>query len=108
MKLMTKELEAKFPRLYANENKKPEEVKIVAKFFFPGGPATWYATEYDPETRNFFGFADLGDPDCAELGYFSLDELESFRSKQFRIGIERDRYFGEEHTLKEILDGARP
>lgn len=103
MKLMTKDLIKRFPRLRQTSNIPPEKVQIVAKFFYPRGAATWYATEYDPEERLFFGFVNLGDPHCAELGYFSLDELEQFRDR-YGIGIERDLYF-RKHFLSEVLGG---
>jgi len=38
----------------------------------------------------------------AELGTFSLDELQDFRGK-FGLGIERDLHF-KEKTLKEVMD----
>ena len=51
----------------------------------------------------FFGYVNLIGKDCAELGYFSLDELESFKGR-FGLGIERDLHFGMEHTLQEVMD----
>ena len=99
MKLMTKELEQSFPSIYSNEEKDPKDVLIIAKFFCPWGHWTWYATEYDPETGRFFGFV-RGDFD--ELGYFSLQELESVRGP-FGLGIERDLFFGV-HTLAEAME----
>lgn len=95
MKLLTKELEARFPALYATEEKDAEEVKIIAKFFDPCSQWTWYATEYDPEDRLFFGLVRGHE---VELGYFSLDELESVKGR-----IERDLHFGD-HTLAEALE----
>lgn len=98
MKLLTKELREKFPKLYANENKKAEDVKVIAKFFNPLGNGRWFATEFDGEDL-FFGYADLGFP---ELGYFSLSELESV-DVGLGLGIERDLHFGE-HTLAEVME----
>ncbi len=73
MKLLTKEIISKLPKLYANENKKPEDISIIVKFFCPWNQWTWYATEYDGENE-FFGYVrGLFD----ELGYFTLSELES-------------------------------
>lgn len=45
MKLLTKELRAKFPPLYTNENKDPKDVPVVAKFFTPWSNWSWFATE---------------------------------------------------------------
>jgi hypothetical protein len=36
-----------------------------------------------------------------EWGYFSLDELESYKG-QFGLGIERDLYFGEKRASQVI------
>lgn len=101
MNLLTKELEAQFPRLYETEGKDPQEIKIIAKFFDPCSQWTWYAIEYDPVERIFFGFV-RGHGD--EIGYFSLDELQGIKGR-LGVGIERDLYFGE-HTLAEAL--AKP
>ncbi len=103
MKLLTEDLARMFPALYSTDHLPPEKVRIIAKFFYPCGAATWYATEFDPHERLFFGYANLGDPQCAELGYFSLDELESFKDST-GVEIERDLYFGE-HFLSEVLGG---
>lgn len=97
MKLLTKEILSKLPPLYYNEKKKPEEVKIIVKFFHCMSNWTWYATEYDPVEKLFFGFV-RGDEN--DMGYFSLEELESVNIRG--IGIERDMYFGE-HTLAEAM-----
>lgn len=82
--------------------KHAEDIQVIAKFFNPTGVGNWFATEYDPVDRIFFGYANLGDPVMAELGTFSLDELESFKGK-FGLGIERDLHF-KARTLKEVID----
>jgi hypothetical protein len=102
MDLVTDELKQEFPRLYETEDKTPEEVQVIAKFFNPVGAGTWFAVEFDPEERIFFGYVNLGDDDCAELGYFSLDELEAIKLPG-GLTIERDRYFGN-HTLAEVME----
>jgi len=100
MKLLTPELAEKLPELCANDGRDPSEVKIVAKFFNPCGRGTWYATEYSPEDRVFFGYCHITD---GELGYFSLDELESVKLP-FGLTIERDVLWDENTTLKEVMD----
>ena len=100
MKLMTKELEKLFPPLYSTEEKDPKDIKIIAKFFTPWSNWTWYATEYDPQKRIFFGYVRGFEN---ELGYFSLDELESVKGP-FGLKIERDLYFGFNHTLAEAME----
>lgn len=101
MKLMTAELEKQFPLLRVTDGFPPEDVKVIAKFFDPCGSWTWYATEYDPKERLFFGLV------CgheSELGYFSLDELEAYKGP-LNLGIERDLYFGEK-TLAQVMSKA--
>jgi len=101
MKLLTKEIKNRMPKLYANEDKKPEDIEVIAKFFNPCGSWAWYATEgqQEEEDYTFFGYVRGNDN---ELGYFSLNELSSVKL-QFGLGIERDLHFGK-HTLKEVMD----
>jgi len=98
MKLMTKEIERRMPAMGETEGKGDEAI-VQVKFFFPAGAATWYALEYDPEARIFFGLADLYG-DGGELGDFSLDELESVVGPM-GLKIERDLYFTPK-PLKEV------
>ena len=98
MKLMTAELEKKFPLLYSTENKPQNEVYVIARFFDPCGSWTWFATEYDPIDKMFFGLVHGHE---AEMGYFSLEQLEAYEGP-FGLGIERDLHFGK-HTLAEVL-----
>ena len=88
MKLLTKELQKKLPPLYSQDGKGDDAI-AYAKFFDPCSSWTWYVTEYDPNTREFFG---LVDGEYKELGYFSLDQLESF-TNVLGLGIERDIHF---------------
>lgn len=106
MKLLTKQILANFKKQGHTDFKSSNEVKIIAKFFNPVGAGNWYAVEYDEKERVFFGFVSLFNDENDELGYFSLDELESYRGP-LGSGIERDMHFGD-HTLQEVLDGARP
>ena len=55
MTLLSKELAEQLPRLYANEELGLAAQTLV-KFFTPDSNWTWYATEYDPENRIFFGY----------------------------------------------------
>jgi hypothetical protein len=97
MKLLTKALIQNFPRLGETQNDKPEDIKIIAKFFTPWAGWTWYATEYDGVDR-FFGYVKGLE---SEFGYFSLSELESIKGPA-GLKVERDRFFGNK-TLKEIM-----
>ena len=88
MKLLTKEIEKKFAKVGRQEN--VSDPLVVAKFFDPQGSWIWYATEYDPQSKVFFGWVHGHDK---EWGIFSLRELESYVGP-FMLGIERDIYFG--------------
>lgn len=77
------------PRIYETESIALDE-KIIHMHFFIGA-CDWYAAEYDGEDK-FFGYVILnGDLDCAEWGYFSLEELKSINVKGFEI--DRDLYW---------------
>lgn len=106
MKLVTKELEKAFAAQGDTSEMDPKDTKIIAKFFNPVGREKWYATEYDPEDAIFFGFVSLFGDHNDELGTFSLSELEELRLPM-GMKIERDLYFGD-HTLAEVMEGARP
>ena len=85
MKLLTKELQKKLP----GYNEVRGEPVAVAKFFTPWSNWTWYAAEYDPATRTFWGLVDGFEKD---YGSFSLAELESLRGP-YGLRVERDRLF---------------
>jgi hypothetical protein len=87
MKLMTKELEKKLPGLYATEKEK--DPTALVKYFSPDSNWTWYGTEYDPGSKVFFGLV-IGFE--AELGYFSLMELESVTGR-LGLPVERDLHW---------------
>ena len=92
MRLMTEALEKRFAEVGSQENVK--NPIVVAKFFNPVGAGTWYATEYDPTTKTFFGYVSIFGGWNDEWGYFSLDELESYKGP-FGIGLERDLHWDE-------------
>jgi hypothetical protein len=98
MKLMTKEIESIMPALYSQDEKGNDAIAHV-KFFTPDSNWTWYATEYDPIERMFFGLVKGFE---TELGYFSLDDLENSRG-QLGLPVERDLYFTPK-PLKEIIE----
>ena len=114
MKLLTKKIEKALPALGSTFQMTVGELATarklgldsvtscwdavaVVKFFTPWSSWTWYATEYDPAERLFFGMVDGPD---RELGYFSLDELEEVTGP-WGLKIERDLYW-EPATLAEI------
>ncbi|OFX27004.1 MAG: hypothetical protein A2033_16040 [Bacteroidetes bacterium GWA2_31_9] len=89
MKLITKELENTFKKTGRQEN--VPDPFVIAKFFNPCGSQTWYATEYDPESKTCFGYVTGMGYD--EWGYFSIAELENIKVPPFNLAIERDIYF---------------
>lgn len=109
MQLVTEEIRKQLPPLYATDGVELEEKTAVVKFFDPTGRGTWYGFEYDPTERRFFGWcvSPLG-PDCDEMGYFTLDELEAIRGKM-GLGIERDIHFQPKkmsEILKPVIDAS--
>ena len=87
MKLLNDELLKILPALYSTEN--IDDPIVQCKFFTPDCSWTWYVLEYNPSDKIFFGYV------CGldnELGYFSLDELESYKST-LGLQIERDISF---------------
>ena len=96
MKLLTEELRKKLPPLYSQDGKGGKAI-AYCKFFTPDSAFTWWALEFDGDDT-FFG---LVDGQFKELGYFSLEELESVRGP-LGLTIERDLYW-EPKTLEEIV-----
>lgn len=97
MKLLTKGLKKQIPALYSQEYVK--DPLVICKFFDPTGSWSWFVIEGQEEEYEygtdflFFGYV-IGFE--AELGYFTLHQLET--AKQGLKGlqalpIERDLYF---------------
>lgn len=114
--LITDEIKAKLPPLYANEKIGMEAVAPV-KYFSPAAGWTWYASEaaalMEDGTYKPLRDVDLNDPNIQdviffglvigyeiELGYFSLAELQSAHG-DLGLAIERDLYY-EPQTLREL------
>jgi len=98
MKLLTKEIEKKLPRLYSQE--KVSNPRIIVKFFHPLSSWTWFVTEGDRQEDGDFLFFGLVDGYEKELGYFTLGQLEEFTIRG--LGIERDKWFGYGRRLSEF------
>jgi len=85
--LLPAELEQALPPLYSQEH--VEDPIIQVRFFTPDSNWTWYAFEYDPGQRLFFGWV------CGmeqEYGYFALSDLETAVGPM-GLHIERDVHF---------------
>jgi len=94
MELLPLDIKEKLPALYAQEQVK--DPMVFVKYFDPTGSWTWYATEGEETDNNDFLFFGLVIGFEAELGYFTLNQLEI--AKQGLTGlqalpIERDLYF---------------
>jgi hypothetical protein len=82
------QLVLKMPRTYDQDGLGDQA--IVSLHYFKGA-CDWYITERDVDTDGegqiqAFGYANLGDDECAELGYISIVEL-------IAAGAELDLYF---------------
>jgi len=76
MQLLPQGIAATLPALYATEETPVGEKVLLVKFFDPYTQWAWFACEYDPKERIFFGYV-VGQE--KEWGEFSLDELESLK-----------------------------
>lgn len=116
MKLITQKIARQLMRADL-DNPPPETAQGVAvKFFTPWANATWYIVSATPLDANgeplpgygeqainladvkdwhMFGFADLGDPQCAELGYVLLSQLTEIRGP-WGLRVERDMHYRSE------------
>lgn len=101
MKLLTKELLKRFEEVGSQEKVPLEDKLIIAKFFNPVGAGTWYATEFNPKTEEFFGYVSIFGDWNDEWGSFSLRELEELQLP-FGMHIERDLHFGERKASEVI------
>ena len=103
MNLMPKELEQKFSIIGSlqmlNKEMYDKDPIVVAKYFHPFSNGTWFATEYHPEDKTFFGFVmGISSPDCDEWGYFSL--LEFQETKIHGLPFELDLHIGNPQISK--------
>ena len=105
MKLLTKEILDKFEKQGYTGDKDPKDIKIILKLFNPVGSQSWYV--YEKETDDiYWAFVNLGDPINAECGTISMNEIKSIKVLM-GLGIERDMYFGFNHTLQEVIDKVK-
>ena len=95
MMLLTKGTLSKLPKLGETDGQGGDAIAHL-KLFTPGSCWTWYATEFDGEDQ-FFGLVSGLE---IELGYFSLKEIEDYRSPA-GLKVERDKYWRPK-ILKEI------
>ena len=80
MSLLPKEIEEILPPLYSTENENDPIVHVRFYHPFTNPKWEWFLTEYSKEEKLCFGLVS-GNVD-AELGYFSLFELETIENIQ--------------------------
>lgn len=99
-KMITKELEKALPSLSSSTN---DDSPILVHYFNPAGRGDWFGMTYNPKTREFFGYVSIFHDYNDELGYFSLDELESIKLP-LGMHIERDIYWDTTTTLRQVKE----
>jgi len=70
------------------------------KFFTPWTNWTWYAVEYNPDGKLFYGLVDGFEK---EVWYWGLEELEDIKGP-FGLNIERDLHFTPT-PLSKLMEG---
>lgn len=102
MKLINETDKQKLPPLYANEHLGLDAMAVI-KFWHPETKWAWYASEGSAEGRDFIFFG-LVIGNEAELGYFSLNELEQYISGHWPTL--RDAYF-KPRTLRSLMESYK-
>ena len=106
MKIITKAIEAAFAKQGDTSQKSMADIKIVMKLFNPQGSGTWYIYEKLNEDH-YMAFVNLGDPEMAEIGTVSMQELLEFRG-WLGLGLERDMQFDPlSITLKSVYETVK-
>lgn len=107
MQLMTQEIAAALPPLYANDGKYADldDVPVVIQYFHPMSSARWFVTEGSRDENGdwtFFGWACLtGCKHDGEWGYIQLSELAS--AVVYGLGTERELSLTPgKHSVKEL------
>ncbi len=86
--LLTKELENRFLKVWSQAD--VSDPIVIAKFFHPFHPWTWYAVEYDAVDRIFYGYVDS---EFWERWSFSLAEFKTINIHW--LPMERDKFWDE-------------
>ena len=99
--LITKQILKATPPWFSHQDKPPEDVLVIAKFYDPAGRFRFAMTEYDPSARWAWGWirSEAYDSSFDKLGYQSIDVWEETR-------VERDAtYECYSETLEEAIKG---
>ncbi|HCQ17010.1 MAG TPA: hypothetical protein DIU20_12145, partial [Cryomorphaceae bacterium] len=90
MKLLTPELQQRFDEV-GDQAEKPDPL-VIAKFFDPVGSAIWYATRYNPDNNQCYGYITV--KGYNDWGYFSMKALQNIK-RPLAMSIKRDLSFRE-------------
>lgn len=101
MELLPQSLMQRFNEVGSQES--VNDPLILAHFFNPTGAGNWYATEFDVESGDFFGYVSIFGDHNDEWGYFSLSELEAYKGPM-SLGIERDLHW-QEKPASQVIPG---
>lgn len=99
MKLLTKAILNKMPKLYETEKIGTAEKDIIVKFFTPWSDWTWYIVEGEERDGDYLMFG-LVDGLEKEWGYVSMNELKALNGP-YGLKVERDMYF-DKKKIKDI------
>lgn len=102
MKLLTKEIAKKLPKLGATDG---TDGVVVAKFFTPDANWTWYVTEGEPRGNGDWELFGLVDGHELELGHFLLSEVEELRGP-LGLPVERDAWWSEKKVSEVKKENA--
>ena len=101
MKIFTKAILDALPKIGETSELSAENVKVPLKLFNPCGNQTWYITEFNPDTKEGFGYVTGMDFD--ELGYIDINELLALKLPM-GLSIERDMHWNPNTTLKMVME----
>lgn len=101
MMLLTKEIKKALPRLYVTDGIPLKKKIVVCKFFTPDADWRWYVFEGQAENGDFTFFG-MVFGDYAEMGYFTLSELQKIRG-HLGLPIERDLHVFKVPYSKQVI-----
>jgi len=103
MQLLTKEVERTIPALGSQDAKDPREVLVRVHWFSPYSGWDWWCLEADRQDDGGLLCFGLVRGFEAELGYWTLLELEQARGPAGVPLVERDAHWPKDVTLDSVL-----
>ena len=102
MKLITKEIQNKIANMYDTADLQDNQKRVYVRFFSTLNNSSFYAVEYDKETKDFFGFFKSSNPMDSELTYMNLNHMNELNSKTMGLAYERDLHWDDTTTLDKV------